>query len=132
QVPKPDDAPLPPPAEEEKPMPPPAPPKPPIQPWKLLFFDNDFSYKKDPNHTWLLGENLKEIPLDIFPHDGCCESWFSTGGELRYRLMDERNRLRPGGPGQANYDLWRWRHYVDYHYSDVFRVYVEMIEASMD
>lgn len=116
----------------EAPPQPPAAPKPPLQPWKLLFFDNDFSYKKDPNHKWLLGEELKDIPLDLTPWD-CCpqESWFSTGGELRYRMMDERNRLRPGGPDQSNYDLLRWRHYVDYHYSDLFRAYVEMIDASM-
>lgn len=119
------DAPTPPPP----PAPAPAakPPAPPPQPWKLLFFDNDFSYKTKPNAPHFLGEELKDIPLDFLP----CESWISTGGELRYRYMDEANRFRVGGPGRSQFNLWRWRHYVDFHYTDAFRVYVEMIDASM-
>lgn len=108
--------------------------KPPVQPWKLLFFDNDFSYKKDPKHTHLLGEELKELPLDCVPIVKRLPqpSWISYGGEVRYRLMDERNRLRPGGPAHADYDLWRWRQYLDFHVCDEFRLYVEMIDASMN
>ena len=112
----------------------PAAPKPPPQPWKPQFFDNDFSYKKDPAHKHLIGEELKELPLSDLPVLNCLPepSWISYGGEVRYRLMDERNRLRPGGPAQSNYDLWRWRQYVDFHVSDDFRVYVEMIDAQMN
>ena len=32
----------------------PAAPKPPVQPWKLNYFDNDFSYKKDPGTSLCL------------------------------------------------------------------------------
>ncbi len=108
--------------------------KPPPQPWKLLYFDNDFSYKQDPNHTPLWGENLKDIPLDDRdPFDFLPPGTrISTGGELRFREMDEGNRLRPGPPGRGDYQLWRWRHYVDLKVGESFRVYAEMIDASMD
>lgn len=110
----------------------PAPPKPaaPILPWKALYFDNDFSYKTKPNAPHFLGEELKNIPL----FDDCCEPsgiTMSFGGEVRHRYMNEDNRLRPGGPGRSTYDLYRWRQYVDMKYKDEFRVYVEMIDASI-
>ncbi|MBC8291174.1 MAG: hypothetical protein H8E37_12745, partial [Planctomycetes bacterium] len=38
---------------------------------------------------------------------GECWTW-SMGGELRYRYMDEQNRLRPPGPQRTRYDLWRF------------------------
>lgn len=117
------------------PMPQPAPtapatakPAPPPQPWKPLFFDNDFSYKGKPNAPHFLGEELKNMPVDIFG-PGC--STLSVGGEIRHRFMDEDNRLRPGGPGRSTYNLWRWRQYVDFKVRDEFRVYVEMIDASI-
>jgi hypothetical protein len=115
-----------------KPAAKPAAPKPPPAPFKPVFFNNDFSYKKNPNHPYILGEELKDIPIgDYTCWDWVCESKLSFGGELRYRYMDERNRLRPGGPGHSNYDLWRWRNYVDYRFSPQFRAYVEMIDASI-
>ena len=106
----------------------PAAPKPPPQPWKGVFFDNDFSYKKDPNHTPLFGENFKDIQLGC---DDCCDTRISFGGEIRYRYMDELNRLRPGGPGRSTYDLVRWRNYLDLKHSDWVRAYVEMINADI-
>lgn len=107
----------------------------PPQPWKIMLYDNDFSYKQDPAHDWLFGEELKDIPLDGAP----LFRWFpepsrvSYGGEFRYRLMDERNQLRPPDPpGHSNYDLLRWRQYIDWHAGDDFRAFVEMIDASFD
>ncbi len=109
--------------------------KPPVQPWKILFFENDFSYKSDPQHTWLFGEELKDIPLadfdslDFLPDP----NRFSYGGELRFRQMDEANRLRPPPkPGRGDYQLWRWRQYLDLKVADWLRVYAEGIDASMD
>lgn len=120
-------APLPPPL----PAPAPAAPKPPPQPWKTLFFDNDFSYKNSPNAPHYLGEELKLMPLDgVFPW-ASCDSTLSLGGEVRYRYMDESNRLRPGGPGRSTYDLWRWRQYADWRVNDHVRVYAEMLDASI-
>ncbi len=106
-----------------------------VQPWKLLFFDNDFSYKKKPDHQRLFGEELKDIPLDDLPLLTFLpdESFvFSTGGEVRFREMDESNRLRPGPPARGDYQLWRWRQYADLKVGDWFRIYGEMIDASMD
>lgn len=100
---------------------------PPTGPWKPLFFDNDFSYKKDPNHEHLLGEELKDIRFGFTECDECFS--FSTGGEIRHRYMNEDNRLRPGGPAQADNHLVRWRHYFDLKYSDWLRGYVEGIDA---
>jgi hypothetical protein len=118
------------------PQPPASPgPRTPPQPFKIMLYDNDFRYKQDPAHDWLLGEELKDMPvesLSLFqwlPEP----SRLSYGGELRYRLMDERNQLRPPEPpGHSNYDLVRWRQYVDWHVGDDFRAYVEMIDASFD
>ena len=118
------------------PLPPaskPAAPKPPPQPWKPVFFDNDFSYKKSP-HTHLIGEELKNIPLsDVLPWDIVEDTTLSVGGEVRNRYMDERNRLRApfGAGGHSTYDLIRWRNYFDLKHSDWVRVYVEMIDASI-
>ena len=56
---------------------------------------------------------------------------YSVGGELRYRYMDERNRLRPGGPGQSNYQLWRFTPFLQANYNDFIGGYVQAIDASM-
>jgi len=115
-------------APAKKPAPPVFPgPKnlPPTGPYKALFFMNDFSYKKDPNHAHVFGEELKNMQTEIH----CQPLTISTGGEIRHRYMNEDNRLRPGGPVHADYQLWRWRHYIDASYGD-FRVYFEGIDAS--
>lgn len=101
---------------------------PPPGPWKLLYFDNDFkSYKADPKHQYLPGEELKDMPFDVFG----IPMLLSTGGEIRERYMNEANRLRPGGipvGKSTDYNLIRWRHYFDLH-AGPFRVYFEGIEA---
>ncbi len=106
----------------------------PVLPWKPLYFDNDFSYKTKANAPHFLGEELKNIPL----FDGDCEPsglTLSYGGEIRHRYMNEDMRLRPLAPGQvpgrSSYDLYRWRQYLDMKYRDEFRVYIEMIDASI-
>lgn len=102
----------------------------PVLPWKPLYFDNDFSYKGKPNAPHFLGEELKNMPL--FGDD--CEPsglTLSAGGEIRHRYINEDNRIRPGGPGHSDYNLWRWRQYVDLKWGQDFRVYVEGIDASI-
>lgn len=115
---------------------PPKPPakKPPIQPWKGVFFDNDFSYKQDPEHEWLLGEEFKDIPFPDWFRWIDEPARFSAGGEVRYRLNDEANRLRPVPPGVRNiavYNLWRYRQYVDLKVGDTARIYAELLDGSM-
>ena len=56
---------------------------------------------------------------------------WSAGGEVRYRHMDERNRLRPGGPGHSEYELWRITPFVQATYNDFIGGYVQAIDASM-
>ncbi|MGE5191615.1 MAG: alginate export family protein, partial [Deltaproteobacteria bacterium] len=127
------------------------------QPWKGVFFENDFSFLRDPNHEYVVGERLKDrdvraltigqmrIPdlecddpnniqiREFLPLAGLPDpTRISYGGEVRFRQMDESNRLRPGAPGRGDYQLWRWRQYLDLKVSDWLRVYVEGIDASMD
>ena len=56
---------------------------------------------------------------------------YSAGAELRYRHMNEKNRLRPGGPGHSSYELWRFTPYVQANYNDLVGGYVQAIDASM-
>lgn len=71
-------------------------------------------------------------PLFTLPKDKMAGDFkYSVGGELRYRYMNERNRLRPGGPGQSEYDLWRFTPYVKVDYNDFVGGYIQAIDASM-
>ena len=109
-------------------------PAPPVLPWKPIYSDNDFSYKTKPNPPHFFGEELKNMPL----FDDCCEPsglTLSYGGEIRHRYMNEDMRLRPLNagqvPGRSDYDLYRWRQYVDLKWGQNARVYVEGIDASI-
>ncbi|MBI1901543.1 MAG: alginate export family protein [Planctomycetia bacterium] len=103
----------------------PVPAKPPPSPWKGVFYDNDFSLVFDPEHTPVWGESFKELGIGE-----ACLFTFSVGGELRCRFMDDTNRFRPEYPAHNDYDLWRWRNYLDLAYDDQARLYVELIDAS--
>jgi hypothetical protein len=102
--------------------------KPPIfptSPYSLFigtFFDNaDYRYLDKPDntqHDWL--DPLKRI------HLGDC--WLlSLGGEFRFRLMNEVDSRLTGLDN--NYDLLHTRLYADLWYKDLFRVYLEYIDA---
>ncbi|MGB4711386.1 MAG: alginate export family protein [Fuerstiella sp.] len=54
----------------------------------------------------------------------------SFGGELRYRFMDESNRLRPPGPGNSNYNLWRFTPYISITAAERVTVFAQGIDAS--
>ena len=76
-------------------------------------------------------EQFKNIPLNRSNRCGLLgDATLSFGGQLRYRYMDEENRLRPGGPARSTYDLWRWRNHLDLD-TRLVRGYVEMIDASI-
>lgn len=55
----------------------------------------------------------------------------TAGGELRWRYMDERNRLRKGGPGHSQYQLWRFTPWVQLNVGEMIGGYVQAIDASM-
>jgi Alginate export len=60
-----------------------------------------------------------------------CDPWsIGFGGALRFRHINEDNRLRPGGPGKSTYDQWRWQNWVEVRKGDSFAAHVEMIDAS--
>jgi hypothetical protein len=86
------------------------------------FFNANFLYMEDPNNQYHdpIFDCLHRI------HFGDC--WmFSTGGEERLRLMDEQNSRLSGKDNR--YMLERTRVYGDLWYSNIFRVYVEAIDA---
>ncbi|QDU82361.1 hypothetical protein Pla110_41160 [Polystyrenella longa] len=67
--------------------------------------------------------DLRNVPL--------ADRWkMSAGGALRYRYIDEDNRLRPNGPNRSTYDQWRFTPFVDFQYSDWLTAHVEAIDAS--
>ncbi|MBX3442397.1 MAG: alginate export family protein [Planctomyces sp.] len=127
-------------SEAQKPAPrPAAPPKkktppqfpgpkvlPPTGPFKPLFFDNDprFPNPADCPDDWCADGSGAAFEL------GDVDFLLSSGGELRHRWMSQDNRLQPGGPGKTDYQLWRWRHYLDLKAGDRVRLYVEGIDAS--
>lgn len=55
---------------------------------------------------------------------------YSVGGQLRYRFMNERNRLRPPGPGESDYHLWRFTPHLSINYNDQVGGFIEFIDAS--
>ncbi len=96
-------------------------PWPPVSPFIGSFFDADFRYLDDPKNTqfdWL--DPVKRIhPTD---------HWLlSIGGEERFQYKNEVDS-RLSGKGNV-YELLRSRVYGDLWYQDLFRVYVEYIDA---
>ncbi|WP_417851388.1 alginate export family protein [Thalassoglobus sp.] len=59
-------------------------------------------------------------------------SWtYSVGGALRYRYIDESNRLRPPTTGRkSSYNQWRFNPYFELKHGDDFTAYVEGIDGS--
>lgn len=54
----------------------------------------------------------------------------SVGGELRYRYMDEQNRLRPPGPGSSEYHLWRFTPWFSIDAGDRVKLFAQVIDAA--
>ena len=93
--------------------------KPPPNPYKGVFYDNDFSYLDDPaNEYCYLGDFMKRRRL-----------WDSiildVGGEYRLREHNEHILTR-----NNNFLLQRTRIYGDLHVDDWFRTYMEAIDAT--
>lgn len=108
------------PAGDARPKPPPKPP----QPYKGVFYDNDFSYLLKPdNHFYYCGDSLKRRCL------GDC--WvFDLGGEYRLRHHHEVNLRGSNLTGLSDdFLLHRTRTYTNLQYSDWFRFYGEAIDA---
>jgi hypothetical protein len=104
----------------ERERPPPF-PYPPFSFMPPSFFDADFRYVDDPDigpQHW--GDNLKRLRIR--------DDWmFSTGGQVWWRYMNERNSRLSGV--NNDYHLYRTRVFGDLWYRDQFRTYVEFIDA---
>jgi hypothetical protein len=85
------------------------------------FFNADFRYLDSPKNTAHdLFDSLHRIHLG--------DNWrLATGGEFRWRHMHEIDSRLTGVDN--DYDLLRTRVYGDLWYRDVFRVYVEYLDA---
>lgn len=59
-----------------------------------------------------------------------CDWTGDVGMAIRYRYLQEDNRLRPGGPGYSGYSQWRWNPHVSLTYKDTITGYIEGIDAS--
>ncbi len=95
----------------------------PISPIANSFYDADFRYLDDPqNKQTQLFDPLHQISFG--------QNWyFSTGGEFRWRSMNERNRRFTGVTN--NYDLLRTRVYGDLWYKNSFRIFGEFHHAEI-
>lgn len=94
-------------------------PKPPANPYKGVFYDNDFSYLDKPgNEYFYFGDSLKRLHL----HDSMI---LDLGGEYRLRHHNEHILTRDN-----NFLLQRTRLYGDLHINPWLRVYGEAIDAT--
>lgn len=108
------------PAEPKKPAPPP-------KPYKILLFDNDFSYLckpgtcRDDYYEWT---KLK---------CACPKLVYSVGGQFRHQFKNENRRSLFTGvisnPRTDTFNLTRTRLYGDFTYDRWLRGYVEGIDA---
>jgi hypothetical protein len=87
------------------------------------FFDQDWSYLDKP-------DNDEHDPFDFLKRIKlfCDNVMFTTGGEIRYRAVDEVNSRLTGKPD--NYQLLRERIYGDLWITNRLRIYGEFIDAS--
>lgn len=98
--------------------------KPAPSPYKVLFFDNDFSYLDDPdNKDFRLGDFLKRNKIG--------DTVIDAGGEYRLRHHHEVNLRGSNLTGLSDdFLLQRTRAYLDVHHSDWLRFYGELIDAT--
>jgi hypothetical protein len=95
--------------------------------FKPLFFDNDYSYLKDPDYKdSLIGDSLKAKKA--------CVGTLDIGGEQRVRYHNEKNH-RQLGPLQGltgvddNFYLSRTRLFTNWKVNDDIRFYSEFLHA---
>jgi len=102
--------------------------KAPFYPYNMEFYDNDFRYlDKTDGQPYDFFDDFKRIHLGSLFGSGNDDWLLSIGGEERLQFKNEvDSRL---GAIDNNYQLLRSRVYTDLWYRDLFRVYVEYIDA---
>jgi hypothetical protein len=99
--------------------------KPVPNPYKGLFYDNDFKYLENPHNTEpdRLGDRLKRNPL------GPWITW-DIGGEYRLRQHSENNIRSPALIGlDDDFLLHRTRIYLNLEIGENYRLFAEAIDA---
>jgi hypothetical protein len=100
-------------------------------PYKLLRYDEDYSYLKDPSRRTDFWDPIKYIPL------WCREDWYlSFGGELRQRYEFYHNQnagLAPANAQGNNEDLLqRYYFHADLHLGPYFRFFGQLVTGLED
>jgi len=110
-------------AEPKKPEPPPA--------YKLLRYEEDYSFLKDPARRTDFWDPIKYIPFW-----GWDDWYLSFGGDIRERFEFYRNQDAGSGPGDANgdngYMLQRYMLHLDAHLGRYIRLYGEYVSGLED
>ena len=80
---------------------------------------------------WCSGLLNSNLTIDCLKGAEAGDWTFSAGGALRYRFLDESNRLRPPLTGRnSDYSQWRFTPYMEAKYGDRLTGYVQAIDAS--
>lgn len=82
----------------------------------------------DSEDSWLSSDEKLLAPLQ---NQTLYDGWtYSVGGALRYRYIDERNRLRPPlAAGRSAYDQYRFTPYLQLNFEDHLELYLQAIDA---
>lgn len=92
---------------------------------------NDCVYNDDSCTAYEFENDQKPFLPELQPFTlETCDWTGEVGMAIRYRYLQEDNRLRPGGPGYSGYSQWRWNPHVSLTYKDTITGYIEGIDAS--
>jgi hypothetical protein len=102
-----------------------------VPPYKLLRYDEDYSYLKDPARRTDFWDPIKFLPLDPAKN-----RYLTIGGDVREWFESYHNDSFGDGPGNSagynTYFLQRYMLYVDLHISPSFRTFVQSINGFED
>jgi hypothetical protein len=99
--------------------------------YKLLRYDEDYSYLKDPSQSTDCWDPIKYIPLF-----GCDGDYLSIGGEIRERFEFYHNQNDGTAPadshGNNGYSLERYLLHGDLHLGPYFRFFGQFVSGLED
>jgi len=91
-------------------------------PLKIIRYDENYEYLRDPSRRTDYLDAIKFIPLDAN-----AEWYLTLGGEARDRYESYHNSLWGRGPQDDNgYLLQRYSLHADVHYGDNFRIFTQL------
>lgn len=99
-----------------------------VPPYRILRYDEDYSYLQDPSRRTDFWDHLKYIPIGDQP-----DVFLSLGGETRQWFESYHNDTFGLGPGNAQgyntYDLQRYLLHADFHAGPRWRVFVQAVSG---